>query len=80
MVSRREMLSKIFGGISSGFDSLEEEFETYTPAELCEFAAEKFETMLNKHKAPETLVEEILNLFEIMMREEGRIKLEYQNN
>lgn len=62
------------------FDNIEEELESMEPDELCAYAAEVFEAMLNKHKSTETLVEEIMRLFEISEKNEGRVKIGYQNN
>ena len=64
----------------ASFDDIEEELETMTSDELCAYAAYTFEAMLNKYKASETLVDEIMRLFELAATNDCRVKFGYQNN
>lgn len=65
---RNEMTFRKFHG-ENGSD-IEEELEEMTVEELLQFAAYTFKVMLNKYKSAETLVEEIMALFEAAEQKE----------
>lgn len=66
--------------VQNHFEDIEEELETMTSDELCAYAAYTFEAMLNRYKSSETLVEEIMTLFERAKTNDCRVKFGYQNN